>query len=55
MCNLCKGNSLLYTGEGVSLADGNAAADAISSQHPGVDVEVLEGGQQLYPFIASAE
>lgn len=45
----------LYAGEGIGPAESEATADAIRSQHPGVEIEVVEGGQPLYPFIASVE
>ena len=45
----------LYAGEGVGESESDAAAAAVREQHPGIEVEVLDGGQPLYPFIASVE
>lgn len=45
----------LYAGEGVSDAQITEAEDAIRARHPGIELETLNGGQPLYPFIASVE
>ena len=45
----------LYKGDGVDPAEAEEVADSIRAQHPGVEIEVVEGGQPLYPYIASVE
>jgi dihydroxyacetone kinase-like predicted kinase len=45
----------LYKGDGVDPAEAEVVANSIRSQHPGVEIEVVDGGQPLYPYIASVE
>lgn len=45
----------VYTGEGVAEDAGAAVARELRERHPGVDIEVVAGGQPLYAFIASVE
>ena len=45
----------VYRGEGASDEEMQNLESAIRSSHPGLDVEVQQGGQQHYPFILSVE
>ena len=45
----------LYRGAGVSQDEADAAASAARSRHEGLDVEVVDGGQPLYPYVVSLE
>jgi len=45
----------LYAGEGVPPAEATAAAEAIAARLPGLDVQLLPGGQPHYDFIAALE
>ena len=45
----------LYYGEDVSAHEAQALADALRSEEPGVEVEVVWGGQPHYLYIASLE
>ncbi len=45
----------LYRGEGVSPQEAQQAAEGVRAAHPGVEVEVVEGGQPHYPYIVSIE
>lgn len=45
----------LYSGHGVTAEQAGPAADAIRASFPGAEVELVEGGQPLYLFIASVE
>jgi DAK2 domain fusion protein YloV len=42
----------VYVGEG---GEAGLAGDAVRQRFPGAEVEVVEGGQPLYPYIASVE
>jgi DAK2 domain fusion protein YloV len=45
----------VYRGAGVAEAEAAALADGLRGLHPGVEVELHEGGQDHYPFILSLE
>jgi len=45
----------VYTGEGVTLEQGEALAEYVKIAHPDCEVEVYEGKQPLYGFILSVE
>jgi DAK2 domain fusion protein YloV len=45
----------LYAGEDVSEDEYLSLAEEIRQAHPGVEVEAVQGGQPLYPYIASVE
>jgi dihydroxyacetone kinase-like predicted kinase len=45
----------LYVGAGVDDARREAAAGRLRTTFPGVEVEVVDGGQPHYPFIVAAE
>lgn len=45
----------LYWGEDVSEGEANEAAEIIRQPYPGVDVQVVHGGQPHYHYIASLE
>lgn len=45
----------LYFGEEVTEEDANAIADAITENHPDIDVEVQYGGQPIYYYVLSVE
>ena len=45
----------IYFGAGASQEAAQAVAARIRQAHPGLDVEVVEGGQPHYPYIASLE
>jgi uncharacterized protein len=45
----------IYYGVGASEEQARAVAARIRADHPGLDVEVVEGGQPHYPYVASLE
>jgi uncharacterized protein len=45
----------IYTGTGVRDEDTRQLTTAIRLRYPTLEVEVVEGGQQLYPYIAAVE
>jgi dihydroxyacetone kinase-like predicted kinase len=45
----------IYHGAGASEDQAQAVAARIREAHPGLDVEVVEGGQPHYPYVASLE
>lgn len=45
----------IITGEGASQEQAEALAILLSADHPDLDVEILAGGQPLYPFIFAVE
>lgn len=45
----------LYYGAGISKEEAQATADAVVSAYPEVEVEVIDGGQPLYPYLVSLE
>jgi uncharacterized protein len=45
----------IYFGAGASEVDAHAVAAGIRERHPGLAVEVVEGGQPHYPYVASLE
>ena len=45
----------VYRGEDASDDEAEKLESAIRSTHPGLEVEVQQGGQQHYPFILSVE
>jgi DAK2 domain fusion protein YloV len=45
----------IYYGVGASEEQARAVAARIRADHPGLDVEVLEGGQAHYPYVVSLE
>ena len=45
----------LYRGAGVSQDEADAAARAAQNRHGGLEIEVVDGGQPLYPYIVSLE
>jgi DAK2 domain fusion protein YloV len=49
------GGELLTVLTGDEAPDGDALADRIAARHPGIEVEVHEGGQPHYPLLLSAE
>ena len=45
----------IYRGEEIDEGEGNEAGDTLRAANPGVEVELVYGGQPLYHFIASLE
>ena len=45
----------IYFGAGASEADAHAVATRLREAHPGLEVEVVEGGQPHYPYVVSLE
>jgi DAK2 domain fusion protein YloV len=45
----------IYWGEGASDAEAHAVSASIRQAHPGLAVEVVEGGQPHYPYVVSIE
>ena len=45
----------IYYGYGASEEQARAVAARIRAEHPGLDVEVVEGGQPHYPYVVSLE
>ncbi|HZQ35642.1 MAG TPA: DAK2 domain-containing protein [Dehalococcoidia bacterium] len=45
----------LYSGEGVAPSESAAAAETIAASMPGLDVQLLDGGQPHYDYIAALE
>ncbi len=45
----------VYAGINASRSDTKALEAWLGETHPGVEVEVLEGGQPLYPYLVSVE
>jgi dihydroxyacetone kinase-like predicted kinase len=45
----------IYWGEGASEAEAHAVSARIREAHPGLDVEVVQGGQPHYPYVVSLE
>jgi fatty acid kinase len=45
----------IYRGAGVPDTEATALADGLRELHPGVEVELHDGGQEHYPFILSLE
>ena len=45
----------LYAGEPVTEADSSAVVDALANSFPGVELELVEGGQPHYHFLLSIE
>lgn len=45
----------VYTGEDASRIDLKALEAWVSETHPGVELETVEGGQPLYPYLVSIE
>ncbi|MCL6648117.1 MAG: DAK2 domain-containing protein [Chloroflexi bacterium] len=45
----------LYPGEGVELAEAQALAERVRERYPNLQVEVVPGGQPLYPYILGCE
>jgi len=45
----------LYYGEGVDLADAEGVARTLADHVPGIEVEVVRGGQPHYAFLFAAE
>jgi DAK2 domain fusion protein YloV len=45
----------VYAGDNASPSDTKALEAWLSETHPGIDVEVLQGGQPLYPYLVSVE
>lgn len=45
----------LLTGEGATASDTDALAQWIASAYPDVELEVLDGGQPLYPYLFALE
>jgi dihydroxyacetone kinase-like predicted kinase len=45
----------IYYGAGASVDQAEAVAARIREDHPGLDVEVVEGGQPHYPYVVSLE
>ena len=45
----------IYHGTGASAEQAQAVAGRIRDAHPGLDVEVVEGGQPHYPYVVSLE
>lgn len=45
----------VYRGEGVSEEESRSLADSISERWPGVQLQVVDGGQPHYPYIISVE
>ena len=45
----------MYTGEDVSDADIERLTSEIQGNFSGVELDIVDGGQPLYPFVASLE
>ena len=45
----------IYYGAGASADQARAIARQVREAHPGLDVEVVDGGQPHYPYIVSLE
>ena len=45
----------IYYGAGCSLSDAQPVADALESDHPGIQVDLINGGQPHHQFLASVE
>jgi dihydroxyacetone kinase-like predicted kinase len=45
----------IYHGDGTLRADAEALAERLRDQVPGVEVEVVSGGQRLYRYLIAAE
>jgi DAK2 domain fusion protein YloV len=45
----------VYRGEGVSRAAADRLRDALTAEHPEVEIELVDGGQPHYDFLISAE
>lgn len=45
----------IYCGEGCPPSDAQAVADALASEFPGIQVDIIEGGQPNHQFLASVE
>jgi hypothetical protein len=45
----------VYYGAGISKAEAEAAAEKLRSSHPGAEVELVEGGQPHYEYLAAVE
>jgi dihydroxyacetone kinase-like predicted kinase len=45
----------IYYGEGIEAAAAQTLAQQIKSWFPGVEIEVVNGGQPYYAYIISAE
>ena len=45
----------IYYGAGATEAEAQAVAARIRERHPGLAVEVVEGGQPHYPYVVSLE
>jgi dihydroxyacetone kinase-like predicted kinase len=45
----------LYYGDGVDLAEAERIARGVAEEHPGVEVEVIRGGQPHYAYLFAAE
>jgi hypothetical protein len=45
----------IYYGAGCSPSDAQPVADALKSNHPGIHVDLIEGGQPHHQFLASVE
>jgi hypothetical protein len=45
----------LIVGAGASVEDRQAVVDALEKALPGLDVQVLDGGQPRYPFLIGVE
>ncbi len=45
----------LYYGAGVSAEEAQATAEAVTAACDGVEVEIVDGGQPLYPYLVSLE
>ena len=45
----------VYTGEDVSDADIERLTSEIQGNFSGVELDIVDGGQPLYPFVASLE
>ncbi|MEO6044463.1 MAG: DAK2 domain-containing protein, partial [Tepidiformaceae bacterium] len=45
----------LYGGEATTAAALELARDRVAAAFRGAEIEVIDGGQPLYPFIASVE
>jgi fatty acid kinase len=45
----------IYVGSGVDTAEPAALREAIQARFPGLEVELIEGGQPHYPYLISAE
>jgi len=45
----------IYFGAGCSPSDAQSVADALESDHPGIQVDIIDGGQPHHQFLASVE